>query len=514
MKITGQGDVFLADDAADIYLIDMEPGDALSINGANVLAFEPTLQYDIKFVQGMGMLSAAGLFNCVFTGQGRIAITSHGQPVVLTVDQPTYADPQAAICWSASLQTGLPPGRPARPRHAGRPHHRRGVHDVLQRAGFRRRCSPRRCAAGLGRPGAGQQCRRRRHARRSPRQLSQLRRSPARGAVVGSPSAAAPDADRGPARRRRRRSRRPRCPEAPGRRGLPAPSRPRARGYEPRKRTSAQTRRSPMQRLAHAGLGQMPGAVEEERVPPEPLAGRARLDPGEVDAPYRQLGQHGEQRADPVVGDVHGQRGDVVAGRRRWRSRARSTSAKRVIASGWSAMSLARMARRWRSAPIGAQMAASYAPPATPSAAAPLDSTSTTVAAGTWARNQPRHWVAACGWAAMVPTVSRAYAGAGGEHEVDRQHDLPGDHQRRAAGQLVQRHADRAADRVLQRHERRRRPRRRAPRRAPRARCGRRRPTPSGPSAAGAAPARRRFPPDRGTRTCAGSAPGSPRAMA
>jgi uncharacterized protein (AIM24 family) len=106
MKMTGRGDVFLADDAADVYLIDMEPGDALSINGANVLAFESTLQYDIRFVQGMGMLSAAGLFNCVFTGEGRIAVTSHGQPVVLNVDQPTYADPQAAICWSASLQTG------------------------------------------------------------------------------------------------------------------------------------------------------------------------------------------------------------------------------------------------------------------------------------------------------------------------------------------------------------------------------------------------------------------------
>jgi uncharacterized protein (AIM24 family) len=26
--------------------------------------------------------------------------------VVLNVDQPTYADPQAAIAWSASLQTG------------------------------------------------------------------------------------------------------------------------------------------------------------------------------------------------------------------------------------------------------------------------------------------------------------------------------------------------------------------------------------------------------------------------
>jgi uncharacterized protein (AIM24 family) len=107
MKMVGQGDVFLADRASDIYLIDLEgPHDGLSINGANVLAFEPTLSWDIKMVQGMGMMSNAGLFNCVFSGQGRLAITCKGTPVVLRVDQPTYADPQAAVCWSTSLQTG------------------------------------------------------------------------------------------------------------------------------------------------------------------------------------------------------------------------------------------------------------------------------------------------------------------------------------------------------------------------------------------------------------------------
>jgi len=106
MKLTGQGDVFLADNAADVHLIDIEPGDALSVNGANVLAFDSTLQYDIKMVQGVGMMSSAGLFNCVFSGYGRIAVTTKGTPVVLNVDQPTYVDPQAAICWSSSLQTG------------------------------------------------------------------------------------------------------------------------------------------------------------------------------------------------------------------------------------------------------------------------------------------------------------------------------------------------------------------------------------------------------------------------
>lgn len=106
MKISGRGDLFLAEREADVHLIDLEPGDSISINGANVLAFDPTVQYDIKMVQGAGMLSNAGLFNCVFSGQGRIAILTKGTPVVMTVDAPTYADPHAAICWSASLQTG------------------------------------------------------------------------------------------------------------------------------------------------------------------------------------------------------------------------------------------------------------------------------------------------------------------------------------------------------------------------------------------------------------------------
>ncbi|HLL66784.1 MAG TPA: AIM24 family protein [Micromonosporaceae bacterium] len=106
MKVSGRGDLFLADRASDVHIIDLEAGDAISINGANVLAFDSSVNYDIKMVQGVGMMSAAGLFNCVFSGAGRVAITTRGTPVVMTVDQPTFADPQAAICWSASLQTG------------------------------------------------------------------------------------------------------------------------------------------------------------------------------------------------------------------------------------------------------------------------------------------------------------------------------------------------------------------------------------------------------------------------
>src|SRR5215218_10520636 len=55
MRCTGSGDMFLADLASDIHLIDLEGGhDGLTINGKNVLAFEPTLSYDIRRVQARG----------------------------------------------------------------------------------------------------------------------------------------------------------------------------------------------------------------------------------------------------------------------------------------------------------------------------------------------------------------------------------------------------------------------------------------------------------------------------
>ena len=105
MKVTGQGDVFLADDASEIHLVTLE-GDSVTVNGRNVLAFDSSLTWDIKKVEGASMM-AGGVFNTVFTGTGQIAITAHGTPVVLNVDTPTYADIQSAVAWSSSLTTNV-----------------------------------------------------------------------------------------------------------------------------------------------------------------------------------------------------------------------------------------------------------------------------------------------------------------------------------------------------------------------------------------------------------------------
>jgi uncharacterized protein (AIM24 family) len=108
MAVRGQGEVWFAQAAADCFILDLEQGDALSINGRNVLVFDSTLQYQIQKVPGAGMFGG-GLFNSVFTGMGRLAITCDGPPIVIPVapNAPVFVDTDAVIGWSANLQSSI-----------------------------------------------------------------------------------------------------------------------------------------------------------------------------------------------------------------------------------------------------------------------------------------------------------------------------------------------------------------------------------------------------------------------
>jgi uncharacterized protein (AIM24 family) len=105
MKISGTGEVFLADQAQDIHLIYLE-NDQITVNGPNLLAFDAGIDWDIKKIEGgFGGALAGGLFNLALAGTGWVAIISDGPPVLLnTGEAPTFADPQAAITWSSNLQ--------------------------------------------------------------------------------------------------------------------------------------------------------------------------------------------------------------------------------------------------------------------------------------------------------------------------------------------------------------------------------------------------------------------------
>jgi len=106
MRVSGQGEVFFADQAGYVYLLQLE-NEAISINSRNLMAFDATLQWNINRTKGAGMASG-GFFNTTVSGSGTVAINVVGKPVVLDCSQqPTYVDTQAAVCWSANLVPGI-----------------------------------------------------------------------------------------------------------------------------------------------------------------------------------------------------------------------------------------------------------------------------------------------------------------------------------------------------------------------------------------------------------------------
>jgi uncharacterized protein (AIM24 family) len=105
MSATGTGELFLAQDARKIMVIDLN-NDRMTVNGDSILAFEGDVDWDIRRVEGAGRL-AGGLFNVVLEGTGKVAVTSHGEPVLLDTSTPTFADPESAIAWSGGVRTSV-----------------------------------------------------------------------------------------------------------------------------------------------------------------------------------------------------------------------------------------------------------------------------------------------------------------------------------------------------------------------------------------------------------------------
>ncbi|MER8231533.1 AIM24 family protein [Streptomyces sp. NPDC101490] len=108
MAVRGRGEVWFAHEAQNCFLVEIEPGDAFSVNGRNVLCFDPTLHYEIKTVKGAGM-TGGGLFNSVFSGHGKVALVCEGTPIVIPVtpQAPVYVDTDAVVGWSDQLRTSL-----------------------------------------------------------------------------------------------------------------------------------------------------------------------------------------------------------------------------------------------------------------------------------------------------------------------------------------------------------------------------------------------------------------------
>ncbi|WP_406070558.1 TerD family protein [Streptomyces sp. NBC_01020] len=102
MRCTGRGQVFFAENSTHLHPIELQ-GDGICVSAENVLAFDETLQYEVRRIEGHGIPGGA-LFTMQFQGTGTVIVKTHGVPVVLPVTPTTFADCNAVVAWSSASQ--------------------------------------------------------------------------------------------------------------------------------------------------------------------------------------------------------------------------------------------------------------------------------------------------------------------------------------------------------------------------------------------------------------------------
>lgn len=104
-KAEGRGKLYLADSGKTIQVLKLT-NESIVVNGSDLLAFEPTIQYEIKMTKKLAAIVSGGLFNVRLQGTGLVAMTSHFEPLTLRVEpgKPIRTDPNATIAWSGNLQ--------------------------------------------------------------------------------------------------------------------------------------------------------------------------------------------------------------------------------------------------------------------------------------------------------------------------------------------------------------------------------------------------------------------------
>lgn len=104
MYASGSGKLYLADEGKKVKIIKLQ-NEAIFVNGNDVLAMEESIQNEIKMLKSVAGMVSGGLFQVRLSGSGYIAITTHGEPILLKVmsGQPVFTDPNATVAWSENL---------------------------------------------------------------------------------------------------------------------------------------------------------------------------------------------------------------------------------------------------------------------------------------------------------------------------------------------------------------------------------------------------------------------------
>ncbi|WP_353633390.1 AIM24 family protein [Halobacterium sp. NMX12-1] len=101
MVAEGTGYLYVADRSKKVQILDLDDGESVSVNGNDVLAFDSGVDYEISTIGSLSGVAAGGLTNVYLTGPGEVAVTTHGDPLV--VEPPVKTDPDATVAWSDGL---------------------------------------------------------------------------------------------------------------------------------------------------------------------------------------------------------------------------------------------------------------------------------------------------------------------------------------------------------------------------------------------------------------------------
>lgn len=108
VRAIGTGRLFCGHHGSHVRIIHLA-GQTITVMWDELLAFETSLQFEPRLVgDGIG-IAAGGLITMRLSGDGALAVITHGEPLTLRVsaNEPVNTDPHATIAWSGGLTPSL-----------------------------------------------------------------------------------------------------------------------------------------------------------------------------------------------------------------------------------------------------------------------------------------------------------------------------------------------------------------------------------------------------------------------
>ena len=105
MEAEGTGTLYVADQGKKVQVLSLDEGESISVNGTDVLAFAESVDYEIGTIGSLSGAAAGGLTNVFLSGPGDVAISTHGDPLVMA--PPVTTDPDATVAWSSNLSPSI-----------------------------------------------------------------------------------------------------------------------------------------------------------------------------------------------------------------------------------------------------------------------------------------------------------------------------------------------------------------------------------------------------------------------